>query len=126
VLKVNIPPTNGHLDDTDGSEDDIWSTKVTGRQTFGGFKRQRKQPTKAPRDDADADLSSASEGEISDSDNSPKGRPNGGTDRFFTKQGHRQVSDNASPLRAHAQQQDRKRKKGADKSGGRKKARKTM
>lgn len=124
VLNLNMTQVNGQGDDSDTSEDDIWTTKATGRQTFGGFTRQKKQPAKPARDDADADLSSASEGEVSDSP--PPRQQKVATDRFFSKQAQRQVSDTASPLRQHAQNKDRKRKQNQGQPKGRKKARQTM
>lgn len=119
VLNVDVPQAGRHGEDPASSEDDIWSTKPTGRQTFGGFRRQKKQPAKPARDDADADLSSASEGEISDS-------PPARQQKAGSKQAQKQASDTASPLRLHAQEQDRKRKQNQVQSKGRKKARQTM
>lgn len=123
VLDVKVPQANGH-DDVSESEDDIWSTKAMGRQTFGAFKRHKNVPVKPARDDADADLSSASEGEISDSP--PSRQSKGGPGRSLPKNVQRQGSDTASPLRLHAQKQERKRKQPQPQSTGRKKARKTM
>jgi hypothetical protein len=120
---LNVPLPHNDVDDSESSEDDIWSTKATGRQTFGAFKRNKTAPAKPAKDDADADLSSASEGELSDS---PPRQPKGATDRFLSKKGQRQVSDTASPLRQHAQQQDRKRKLPHSQLKGGKKSRKTM
>lgn len=119
VLDISLP--NGHADESD-SEEDIWSSKATGRQTYGAFKRNKATTVKPKKDDADADLSSASDGEVSDS---PPSQPKSATDRF-SKQNQRQVSDTASPLRQHAQRQDRKRKLHPTPAKGGKKSRKTM
>lgn len=124
VLNAAVPQANGHNLDSETSEDDIWSMKTTGRQNFGGFKRHKKQTAKPARDDADADLSSASEGEVSDSP--PSRQQKGGTARLSSLQSQTKPSENASPLRQHAQDQARKRKHAQSQPPKRKKARKTM
>jgi hypothetical protein len=121
VLNMSLPSP---ASDGSDSEDDIWSTKVAGRQTFGAFTRNKKPPVKPARDDADADLSSASEGEVSETSESRQ--PKAGPSRPVSKHLQRQVSDTTSPLRLHGQKQERKRKQMPAESSKRKKARKTM
>src|SRR5271169_1854353 len=46
VLNLNLPMTNGHTPNGDDCEPDLekeslWSSRSTGRQTYGGFKRQQ-------------------------------------------------------------------------------------
>lgn len=120
VLKTVIPDANGHTEED--SEEDIWSSKTVGRQRFGQFTRKRTFAPKPAPDDADADLSSASEDEVSDDEPALRSQRAGNRSANIAKQ---KMSD--SPLRAFAQQQDRKRKsQQISKDQNRKKARRTM
>jgi hypothetical protein len=128
VLKSTVSQINEHNDSDSSSEDELWSSKAPmGRQTFGSFKKRKAVPvsTKRKRDDADADLSSASEeGEISDDELPP--------DHHSRVMGHAakkavgpKQTDTASPLRAFAEKQDRKKKQ-REMDAKRKKMRRTM
>jgi hypothetical protein len=122
VLNLPIPVAHGHEEDT--SEDEIWQKKASGRQTFGKFTRVKAQPPKPPKDDADADLSSASEVDASDDDEPPSTAR--ATDRRYGSMFKDKKQDTASPLRKHAERQDRKRQQQGHSGGHVKKKRKTM
>jgi hypothetical protein len=95
--------TNGyHLEDSDDSEEDIWKSQSSGRQTYGSFKKIGKTATMPVATNQNDDLSSASDSDdsaLNDSlldhdnrgDSSPfrhaqsNGRPTQAPKRFFTQ-----------------------------------------
>ena len=126
VLKSVVSPAAAHTDEE--SEEDIWSTKANGRQTFGKFTKRTARPTKPARDDADADLSSASEGEVSD-DEYPPDHHNNVRRHAALKASARKTTEYSSPLRQFAEKQEMKKRKKDDhdqRERNRKKFRRTM